>query len=184
MDRGCEMKADQLLKYCQRLGVRLFAHGGELGVDAPNCSPNAWLSAQLSDRKTELLAMLTSRQQDAAREEHGRLIEEYAAAAIQGRLCPHCHGDDIALIPHAPHPHWGELRCTTCEKWIGWAPTPKALAAGWPMPVGRHKGKTLADIPVPYLEWARDGMSQPRVREMISYYLSHLENNHADAHIA
>ena len=114
------MNADKLLQHCQRLGIRLFVHAGELVVDTPGCAPNPWLCAQLSENKVELLGLLTSREQDATREEHQREVEQYADVLTSGRTCPHCHSRDIALIPTAKPPHWAELRCMTCERWVGW----------------------------------------------------------------
>jgi len=170
------MTAEKLLEHCTRLGIKLFVHAGELAVDVPRSGPNAWLGAQLSTNRQELISLLTSRE-DAAREEHRREVEQYGAEITKRRQCPHCHSGDIALIPTCKPPHWASLRCVACEKFLGWAPMPKELAAEWPYPFEPYRGMTLAaiaEIDPDFLKWAARNTFKPRIREMVAYFLEHM----------
>ena len=124
------------------------------------------------------MALLGSREQDVTQDEQRRL-DEYAAEITAWLRCPTCCSYDIALIPTAKPPHWGELRCMVCGVFCGWAPTPPWLAAEWAMPFGEYRGQTLSTIWATdrgrsYLEWAAANMNKPRIREMISYFLDHI----------
>ena len=66
------MTPEKLLAHCLGLGIRLFAGSGQLGIDAPGCAPSPWLAEQLSNNRAALLALIISREQDAAREARHR----------------------------------------------------------------------------------------------------------------
>ena len=60
---------------------------------------------------------------------------------------------------------------------------PTAIAA-YVMPIGRFKGKALAEIAATdrrYLEWAARTLEKPRMREVITYFLSTLEPDPVEA---
>ena len=170
------MTANELLERCESRGIRLWAESGELRGDGPIGAGSLWLSAQLSDHKAELLELLNRRDQDG-REPPRRATEECATGITQGRRCPYCQSDDLAVRMDAPKPHWGRLWCLSCDRFVGYAPTPLELAAEWKMPYGHYRGQTLAEIAardLAYLQWAALNMNSPRIREMCAYFLEHM----------
>jgi uncharacterized protein (DUF3820 family) len=91
--------------------------------------------------------------------------------------CPYCSGR-LEVIRDAPPPHWGRLVCWDCRRCLGFAPTPMEpeAIAGYTMPFGKHRGRTLTEIGAidrPYLEWAARNLVKPRMREVITFYLEH-----------
>lgn len=178
------MNAIQLLNHCRALGIRLWTESGDLCVDAPRATPNAWLVAQLSDHKAELLGLLD---RDGScpprREAEGRTV-----VAPKGRLCPSCGSSEIALIPGRVGPHWARLRCLGCSRHVGWAPTPHELVGDlWIFPFGKYRGRSLrevAEVDLEYIKWGAWSCDKPRVQEVCRHYLEQREDNHDDARIA
>ena len=170
------MTADKLYQHCQGLGIRLFVHAGELGVDAPRSAPNPWLCTSCLKIRSSCWRCWTPGSKER-RESHRREIEQYTATVTKGRLCRYCGSDDLAVTMDAPPPHWAQLRCMSCDRFVGFAPAPLELAADWQMPYGHYRGMTLAAIAatdLAYLQWATLNMNSPRIREMCAYYLEHM----------
>ena len=87
-----------------------------------------------------------------------------------------CHRCDapLRIIRPALRPHWGQLRCDSCQKFRGFVATPTEELGGYTMPFGKFKGRTLAEIATidrGYLEWAARNMNSNSVRNACRRYL-------------
>ncbi len=178
------MTADKLLQHCQWFDIRLFVQGRDLGIDAPRSGPNAWLAAELSAHKTELIALLDP-PASGGQEPPRRATEECATVLTQGRLCHYCGSDDIVQTTGAPKPHYARLTCKSCGRGIGFAPKPVEFAPGFKLHFGIYSGNTLAQIwetdrGRDYLKWAATNINKPRIREMITFFLDHASRMPSD----
>lgn len=79
-----------------------------------------------------------------------------------------CQHRRLGTRPNGPHT---EQYCLDCGAHIKFVPVPKSSddAARFVMPIGKHKGKALSDIPFSYLVWARENMSGSIQRAVRSY---------------
>ena len=94
--------------------------------------------------------------------------------------CNYCQGRLDVVREGTPPPHWGRLVCSSCHRGAGFAPTPMDEAATYTMPFGKFAGRTLAEIAAVdrgYLEWAAAKLHKPRMREVIQFFLDHLDQH-------
>ena len=77
--------------------------------------------------------------------------------------CPKCYSTETYQKQSGPHT--GEY-CVICDAWIRWLPQGLEKFV-WPIGQ-KHKGKLILDIAKhdrPYLEWAADNLSSPKLKE-------------------
>lgn len=82
-------------------------------------------------------------------------------------MCFHHRKEARAVGPHIG------VCCTDCDHFFKWLPQPidSEKLNAFTMPIGKHKGKRLAQIPVDYLVWAVQNISGKSINRHITAYL-------------
>ena len=92
-------------------------------------------------------------------------------------ICPPCNVLCLEVTEGIPSPHAGKYVCPSCRAFRGWISTPWTFerAASFVVPIGCHKGQTLAEIEATgdrrWIEWAAVNLSKG-IAKAASVYLA------------
>lgn len=90
-------------------------------------------------------------------------------------ICPPCNVLCLEVTEGVPPPHAGKYICPQCRSFRGWMQTPWTFerAAAFVVPIGCHKGQTLAEIEAAgdrqWIEWAAVNLSKGIARAASMY---------------
>lgn len=96
-------------------------------------------------------------------------------------VCPRCESDQMleSKVVFKNGTEHVEVRCQPCGKFIKYKSQDKQLdeLKTFHMPIGKHAGKILEEIPKDYLQWAMDNFSQKNLKKRIKEYLDLSDRN-------
>jgi hypothetical protein len=107
------MSALELLDTLSASGVRLWAEGGKLKLDAPRGAVTPELKERLAAHKPALLAALTAHTSEDFDEPGARPGRELMAEQVGCGECPDC-GGAMKLQYREPEQYW----CALCKLWF------------------------------------------------------------------
>lgn len=87
-------------------------------------------------------------------------------------LCPYCRSPYLFTVRCETGPHYARTGCRDCDRHVRFEPAPMTdeRSAAFIMPIGKHRGTPLRDVPTDYLVWF---IGQPNIKDSLRRHMEH-----------